>query len=63
LQSIIRDRNNAQKHIWRALIIVLSADGVGTTALTRAVGKGRTVVWRWQERFMHEGVEGLTPAA
>ena len=26
----------------------------------RAVGKGKTVVWRWQERFMHEGVEGLT---
>jgi Homeodomain-like domain len=30
------------------------------TAVMRAVGKGKTVVWRWQERFMHEGVEGLT---
>src|SRR5271167_4582281 len=39
---------------------VLTADGKGTTAITRAVGKGKTVVWRWQERFMHEGVEGLT---
>ena len=29
-------------------------------AIMRAVGKGKTVVWRWQERFMHEGVEGLT---
>src|SRR5205807_1478217 len=26
----------------------------------RAVGKGKTVVWRWQERFIHEGVAGLT---
>src|SRR5262245_29712086 len=26
----------------------------------RAVDKGKTVVWRWQEHFMHEGVEGLT---
>ena len=60
LQSIIRDRNSPQKHVWRARIIVLSADGKGTTAITRAVGKGKTVVWRWQERFMHEGVEGLT---
>jgi transposase len=60
LQSIIRDRNSPQKHVWRARIIVLTADGVGTTAVTRAVGKGKTVVWRWQERFMHEGVEGLT---
>ena len=60
LQSIIRDRNSRQKHVWRARIIVLTADGNGTTAITRAVGKGKTVVWRWQERFMHEGVEGLT---
>ena len=60
LQSIIRDRNSPQKHVWRARIIVLTADGKGTTAITRAVGKGKTVVWRWQERFMHEGVEGLT---
>jgi transposase len=60
LQSIIRDRNSPQKHVWRARIIILTADGKGTTAITRAVGKGKTVVWRWQERFMHEGVEGLT---
>ena len=60
LQSIIRDRNSPQKHVWRARIIVLTADGEGTTAVMRAVGKGKTVVWRWQERFMHEGVEGLT---
>src|SRR5271165_1703106 len=59
LQSIIRDRNSPQKHVWRARIIVLTADGAGTTAITRAVGKGKTVVWRWQERFMHEGVDGL----
>jgi len=60
LQSIIRDRNSPQKHVWRAQIIVLTADGAGTTAITRTVGKGKTVVWRWQERFMHQGVEGLT---
>src|SRR5277367_6694476 len=60
LQSIIRDRNSPQKHVWRARIVLLTADGHGTTALMRAVGKGKTVVWRWQERFMQEGVEGLT---
>ena len=58
--SIVRDRNSPQKHVWRARIVLLTADGEGTTAITRAVGKGKTVVWRWQERFMHEGVEGLT---
>src|SRR6266403_1964662 len=60
LQSIIRDRNSPQKHVWRARIIVLTADGEGTTGIARAVGKGKTVVWRWQERFMQERVEGLT---
>src|SRR5262249_45111375 len=60
LDTIIRNRNSLQKHVWRARIIVLTADGEGTTALTRAVGKGKTVVWRWQERFMHEGIQGLT---
>ena len=60
LRSIIRDRNSPQKHVWRARIIVLTTDGEGTTGVMRAVGKGKTVVWRWQERFMHEGVEGLT---
>ena len=60
LASIIRDRNSPQKHVWRARIIVLTADGEGTTAVTRAVGKGKTVGWRWQERFMRKGVEGLT---
>ena len=37
LQSIIQDRNSPQKHVWRARIIVLTADGAGTTAITRAV--------------------------
>ncbi len=60
MQSIIRDRNSPQKHVWRARIVLLTADGQGTTAVMRAVGKGKTVVWRWQERFMHEGVDGLT---
>src|SRR5438105_12514839 len=46
LQSIIRDRNSPQKHVWLARIIVLIANGNGTSALTRAVGKGKTVVWR-----------------
>jgi transposase len=60
LDTIIGNRNSPQKHVWRARIVVLTADGQGTTAITRAVGKGKTVVWRWQERFMHEGVGGLT---
>ena len=41
LDTIIRNRNSPQKHVWRARIVVLTADGEGTTAITRAVGKGK----------------------
>jgi transposase len=59
LEAISRDRNAPQKHAWRAAIVLLSADGVGTNEIMRRTGKAKTCVWRWQERFMHEGVEGL----
>jgi transposase len=60
LEAIVRDRNSPQKHVWRARIVLLTADGQGTNAITRLLGKDKTVVWRWQERFMQEGVAGLT---
>ena len=59
LEGAVRDRNAAQKHVWRAAIILLSADGVGTHEIMRRTGKSKTCVWRWQERFMKEGVDGL----
>jgi transposase len=59
LKAIIADRNTPQKHVWRAEIVLLSADGVGTNEIMRQTAKSKTCVWRWQERFMHEGVEGL----
>lgn len=59
LEAIVGDRNRPQKHVWRAQIILLTADGVGTTGIERQTGKDKTCVWRWQERFMLEGVDGL----
>jgi transposase len=59
IEGVVRDRNAAQKHAWRAAIVLLSADGVGTTEIMRRTGKSKTCVWRWQERFMEEGVDGL----
>ena len=56
LEALIADRNTAQKHVWRARIVLLSADGVGTNAIMAATGTSKTCVWRWQERFMTEGV-------
>ncbi|BCH12630.1 hypothetical protein MesoLj131c_68880 (plasmid) [Mesorhizobium sp. 131-3-5] len=59
LNPLIRDRNAAQKRVWRAEIILLSSDGVGTVEIMRQTGKSKTCVWRWQERFAAEGFEGL----
>ena len=59
LEAIARDRNASQKHVWRANIVLLSADGVGTNEIMRQTGTSKTCVWRWQQRFMEEGVDGL----
>ena len=59
LERTVRDHNAAQKHVWRAAIILLSADGMGTSEIMRRTKKSKTCVWRWQERFMEEGVDGL----
>ena len=59
LRAIIDDRNSTQKHVWRARIILGTADGLGTAAIMRAAAVSKTAVWRWQERFMEQGVDGL----
>src|SRR4051812_4119662 len=53
------NRNSPKKHVWRARIVLLTADGLGTAEIMRRTGKSKPVVWRWQERFMQAGVEGL----
>jgi hypothetical protein len=60
LEAIVSDRNASQKHFWRAKIILATADGCGTAEIMRRSGKAKPVVWRWQARFMAEGVAGLT---
>jgi transposase len=60
LEAIVSDRSAQQKHVWRAKIILATADGCGTSEIMRRSGKAKPVVWTWQARFMAEGVEGLT---
>jgi len=59
LESVIASRNSPQKHVWRARIALLSADGVGTMEIMRRTGVAKPTVWRWQRRFMEAGVGGL----
>jgi transposase len=59
LEAVVANRNSLQKHVWRAKIVLLTADDHGTAEIMRATGKAKTVIWRWQERFGEEGVAGL----
>src|SRR3954462_6593458 len=57
--AVVADRNSPQKHVWRARIILATAEGLGTNAIMRRAGVSKPCVWRWQARFMREGVPGL----
>ena len=59
LKAVVQDRNAPQKHVWRAEIVLLTANGVGTNEIMRRTAKSKTCVWRWQERFLEDGFDGL----
>jgi transposase len=59
LEAVVADRNSPQKHVWRARIVLATADGHGTAEVMRRAGKSKPCVRRWQERFISEGVPGL----
>jgi hypothetical protein len=56
LEMITTDRNRQRKHIERAQVILASAGG---GPVQQQVGISRPMVWRWQQRFAEEGVDGL----
>jgi transposase len=59
LEGWVSGRNSPQKLVWRARIVLLSADRVGVMAIARAVGKSKVTVGRWQERYLAQGIAGL----
>src|SRR5918911_4143402 len=44
----------------RGRIILLLADGVPITDIAATVGISRRFVYKWAQRFLEKGVEGLT---
>src|SRR5512135_2974370 len=59
LEAVMADRNSPQKRVWRARIILATADGLGTNEIMRRSGKSKPCVWRWPERLAVEGMAGL----
>ena len=59
LESLARNRNTPRKLVWRAEIVLATADGHGTFEIMRRAQTSKPTVWRWQERYLDEGVAGL----
>ncbi len=59
LEQIVGDRNRPLKHVLRARIVLLSGDRLPVLEVARRAGVSRPAVWRWQQRFAEEGVDGL----
>ena len=57
-----RIRNHPQtprKHAWRAHIILELGAGCGLVETMRRTGMSKPTVWRWWDRFLAAGVDGL----
>jgi transposase len=59
LQQLVGDRNTPAKVIWRADIVLASAERLKTMAITRRVKRSKACVGRWQERYVDDGIDGL----
>jgi hypothetical protein len=59
LAAVIGDRNRSQKHVQRARIILHSADRLPILDVARRSGVSRPAVWRWQQRYAEQGIDGL----
>jgi transposase len=59
LHALRDDRNTPRKLVWRAEIVLATADGCGTNEIMRRAATSKPTVWRWQERYLDEGVAGL----
>lgn len=59
LTAIIRDRSRPFKHIQRAQILLASDRQPQVLRVAEAVGCSRPAVWRWQQRYAEQGVDGL----
>ena len=59
LQALCANRNTPRKVVWRAEIVLATADGCGTNEIMRRADTSKPTVWRWQERYLDDGVDGL----
>ena len=59
LLAIANDRRRPLKHGQRARIVLLSAERLPVLQVADQAGVSRPAVWRWQQRYGEEGIDGL----
>ena len=64
LEAIIAAPTSAQKHVWRAKIILMSGDGLGTFVIMYPSGERRAaVIFRRRRRLPLPPISSATAAA
>ncbi|PTE21343.1 hypothetical protein C5F48_12710 [Cereibacter changlensis JA139] len=48
-----------RKVVWRADVVLATADGCGTNEIMCRAATSKPTVWRWQERYLEDGVAGV----
>ena len=59
LEALCANRNTPRKLVWRAMIVLPTADGRSTSAIMRRAKTSKPMVWRWQQRYLDAAVAGI----
>jgi transposase len=59
LEGWVADRNTPQKLVWRARIVLMWADVASLASIVRTLGKTKKTAYRWRDRYLEQGVDGL----
>ena len=59
LERVAGHPRSLRKHAWRARIVPGLGSGLGLMGTIRRTGMSKPTVWRWRDRFLAEGVDGL----
>jgi len=59
LEAWLRAPTSEQRHVFRARIVLMAAEGLSTRAIARDLGTMPRTVSHWRIRFAEEGLSGL----
>src|SRR4030042_1197874 len=59
LEKIVNKRTNPQQTVFRAKIILLTAQGLSVDEIMKRLDTTRVTVSKWKKRFLEKGIEGL----